>query len=111
MIWRGVMAKPRMLGADALGQRADDLVVGAALARRLDQLGAQHDVLVAAALVDVVVLQEHGGRQHHVGHLRGRRHELLVHADEQVLAREARLHLALLGRHLHRVHVLDEAAR
>ena len=30
-----------MLGADALGQRADDLVVGAALARQLDQLRAR----------------------------------------------------------------------
>ena len=83
-------------------------MVGAALARRLDQLGPQHDVLVPAALVDVVVLEEHGGRQHHVGHLRGGRHELLVDADEQVLAREACLHLALLGRHLHGVGVLDE---
>ena len=100
-----------MLGADALGQRADHVVVGAAFARRLDQLGAEQDVLVAAALVDVVVLQEHGGRQHHVGHLRRRRHELLVHAHEQVLAGEAGLHLALLGRHLHRVHVLDEQRR
>ena len=34
-----------------------------------------------------------------------------MHGDEQVLAREAGLHLALLGRHLHRVHVLDEERR
>ena len=111
MISRGRHGEAAMLGADALGQRADDVVVGAAFARHLDQLRAQQDVLVAAALVDVVVLQEHGGRQHHVGHLRRRRHELLVHGDEQVLAREAGLHLALLGRHLHRVHVLDEERR
>ena len=48
---------------------------------------------------------------HHVGHARGRGHELLVHAGEQVLAGEACLHLALLGRHLHGIGVLDEQRR
>ena len=86
-----VMPKPRMLGAEPRSPGpADHLVVGAALARRLDQLGAELDVAVAAGLVDVVVLEEHRRGQHDVGH-RGRLgHELLVHGDEQVLAQRSR---------------------
>ena len=40
---------------------------GAALARRLDQFRARDNVLMSAALIDVVVLHEHRGRQHEVG--------------------------------------------
>ena len=79
-----------MLGAEALGQPAHHLVVVAAFARRLDQLGPEDEILVAAAAIDVVVLEEHGRRQHHVGHLRGLGHELLVHADEQVRRAQSR---------------------
>jgi len=42
--------------AEAHGQLLDDEMVGARPFRRLDQLGAERDVLVAAALVDVVML-------------------------------------------------------
>ena len=44
---------------------------------------------LAAALVDVVVLDEHGGGQYDVRYLGCVGHELLVHAHEQVVAREA----------------------
>ena len=44
-----------------------------------------------ATPVDVVVLQEHGGRQDDVGNRRSLGHHLLVHADEKVLAAEATL--------------------
>ena len=108
---RGVMAKPRMLGAEALGERADHLVIGAAFARRLDQLRAEQNVLVAAGLVDVVMLEEHGRRQHDVGHLGRLGHELLMDADEQVLAGKAALDQLLLGRDRDRVGVLDRAWR
>ena len=54
--------------------------------------GPSLDVLVAAALVEVVVLHEHRRGQHDVGHQGRLGHELLVHADEQVLAGEAPLH-------------------
>src|SRR5262249_5854862 len=37
-------------------ERTDDVVIRATLAGRLDQLGPELDVLVAAALIDVVVL-------------------------------------------------------
>ena len=68
-------------------------------------------MLVAAGLVDVVVLQEHGGRQHHVGHPGGLGQKLLVHADEQVVAREPALDPVLVGRDRDRIGVLDEQRR
>ena len=98
----------RMRRAEPLGQRAHDVVVRAALARRLDQLQPERDVLVAAALIDVVVLQEHGRGQDDVGHLGRRRHELLVHDGEQIVARKTLLDEALLGADLHGVLVLNE---
>ena len=67
MISRGLMAKPGWRGAEPLGERADDFVVGAAASRRLDRLGAELQILVAAAGVEVVVLEEHRRRQHDVG--------------------------------------------
>ena len=63
---------------------------------------------MAAALIDVVVLEKHGRRQDHVGHAGGLGHELLVHAHEQVLARKAALDAILLGRDRDRVGVLDQ---
>ena len=66
-------------------------MVGAAFARRFNQLAPEHDVLVAAALIDVVVFKEHGGGQHDVGHDGGFGHELLMHHSEQVFARKTRL--------------------
>src|SRR5438552_4993363 len=49
--------EPRVTRVEPPRQCADDLVVGAAFAGRLDQLGPELDVLVAAALVEVVVLE------------------------------------------------------
>src|SRR5438552_12870384 len=53
-----------MFGADEARQIADHLVVASAFAGRLDELSAPHDVLMTAALLAVVVLQEHGWGQH-----------------------------------------------
>ena len=108
MISRGLIAKPRMLGAEPLGERRDHIVVGAAALRRLDRLRAELQILVAAGGVEVVVLEEHRRRQHDVGDARGVGHELLVHADEQVLARKAAPHLLLIGRDGQRIGVLDQ---
>ena len=63
---------------------------------------------MAAALVDVVMLHEHGGRQHNIGEFRRIGHELLVYGHEQVVAQETLLHQALLGADVGRVSVLDE---
>ncbi len=99
--------KARMFGADADGKRRVHLVIGAAFARRLDQFGSENEVLVAAAAIDVIVLEEGGRRQHHVGHFRRFGHELLVHASEKILAGKAPLHLILVGRNRHWIGVLD----
>jgi hypothetical protein len=60
------------------------------------------------AAISFVVLDEHRRRQNDVGEGRRRRHELLVHGEEEVLAREASPHPLLVGRDLGRVRVLDE---
>ena len=86
----------RVLGAETLRQRDDHLVVRAAALRRLDDLRRELQVLVAARGVDVVVFEEHRRGQHDVGVARRVGHELLVHAGEQVLAREAVPHLLLM---------------
>ena len=90
--------KAAMRGAETLGQAGDHLVIGAAFARRLDQLRPEDEILVAAAAIDVVVLEEGRRRQHDVGHLRRLGHELFVHADEQIVAGKALLDLVLIGR-------------
>ena len=63
---------------------------------------------MTAALIDVVVLEKHGRRQDDVGHDRGLGHELLVHADEQIVARKAALDPFLVGGDRDRVGVLDQ---
>src|SRR5262249_45055351 len=85
----GCHGKAWMHSAEALREGAVDLVVVAALTRRLDQPRPEDNVLMAAAAIKVVVLQEHGCRQHDVGPAGGLRHDLLMNADEQVLARQA----------------------
>ena len=97
-----------MFGVQPLRQRADHFVVRAARAGRLDDLRPEDDVLVTAGLVHVVVLEEHGGRQHDVRDRRGFGHELLVHADEEVVAREPPMHARELRRDHHRIRALDE---
>jgi hypothetical protein len=61
--------------------------------------------------VEVVVLQEHGRRQHDVGIGGGLGQELLVHAGEQILTRKSPVHLVELGADHRRVGVLDQQAR
>ena len=100
----------RVLGAEPLGQRADHVVVRSAFAGRLDQLRPEQDVLAAAGQIEVVVLDEHGGGQHDIGGARGVGHELLVHADEQIVAGKAALDRLLIGGDGDRIGVLGEAA-
>ncbi len=100
-----------MLGAEPLGQLADHEVILARLAGRFDQLAGDLEGGVAAGGVEVVVLEEGGGGQHHVGEGRGLGHELLVHAGEQILARQAGVHLVQLGADHRRVGVLHQQRR
>ena len=97
-----------MFGTEPPGERADHVVIGSAFAGRLDQLRSEQQVLAAAGQIDVVVLDEHGGGQDHVGNLRRVGHELLVHAHEQIVAREAALDRVLFGGDGNRIGVLNE---
>src|SRR6516165_9338143 len=100
--------KAGMLSTEASRQRADHLVIGATLTGRLDQLWPEQNVLMPAALIDVVMLEEHGRRQHNVCHARGLGHKLLMYAREQIFARKAAFHQFLLGTHGNRIGVLDQ---
>ena len=97
-----------MAGAKSGRETPDNLVVGAALARRLDQLATDLQVAVAARLIQIVVFEEHGGGQHDVGPARRLGHELLVHCDEQVVPPEAAADAVAVRAHGHRVLVLDQ---
>ena len=89
MISRGVMAKPGWRAPSRSASATTTSWLERQPSRRLDRLGAELQILVAAAGVEVVVLEEHRRRQHDVGVARGVGEELLVDADEQVVAREA----------------------
>ena len=98
----------RMFRAQPFGQSANDFVIGAAFAGRLDELWSEQKILTATGGVEIVVLDEHGRRQHHVGHFCGIGHELFVHANEQILAGKAALDHLLVGGDSDRIGVLDQ---
>src|SRR5215470_14419604 len=100
-----------MCGTKALCECAMNLMIVAAFPRRIDQLGPEDDELVAATAVKIVVLKEHGCRQHNVSGTGSFRHELLMDAHEQILAGKASLHPLLIRRDRKRVGVLDEERR
>ena len=108
MISSSLIAKPRVVGAEPSREFANHEMVGPRLGHRLDQPRPRRDVLVAAALVYVVVFDEGGGGQHDVGVGRRVGHELLVDAQEQVVAREAAVHQRRFRRHHRRVGVLHQ---
>ena len=97
-----------MLGAEPLCECADHIVVGAGFRVRFDHPGAHQQVAVAAAHIDVVMLQEGRRRQHDVGIARGVGHELLVHGEEEVIAHESLTHLGRFRRHRRGVDVLHD---
>ena len=94
--------------AEPRGERAEQLVVGARLAwwRRDGRAVVHPHHAVAAA--QVAVLEERGGRQHHVGELGGVGHHLLVDDHEQIVARQLLDHGALVRGGRGRVAVVDE---
>src|SRR5580658_816061 len=65
-------------------------------------------MLVAPGGVNVVVLEEHGGRQDDIGIARGVGHELLVDAHEKVFSRKAAAHFRLMRSDGERIGVLDQ---
>src|ERR1700738_1855771 len=64
-----------MHGVEAAAKAPQYLMIGTAFAGRLDQLGADRNMLMAAPVIEIVVLHEHGRGQHDVGHLGGLGHE------------------------------------
>ncbi len=87
-----VISNPRWRAPRRRSQTLQHLVVGAAFARRIDQLRSDLDMAVTAGLVDVVMLQEHRGGQHDVRPAGGLGHELFMRGDEQVVASETAPH-------------------
>jgi len=57
-------------------------MVGAAFARRFDDFLADLQKGVAITSIQVIVLNEHGGRQNYIRRGRGLGHKLLMHAHE-----------------------------
>ena len=100
-----------MTGAEPARQVADQLVVGAALPVAVEDARPDRDVSLAEGPVDVVVLEEHRRGQYDIGVLRGGGHELLVHAEEQVVARQAPLHRVAVRGDVRRVGVLNQHRR
>ena len=76
--------------------------------RAVRSVAADLDVRVAACLVQVVVLHEHRCGQHDIGPAGSFGHELLVHGDEQVVARKAAPYAVAVGADGERVLVLDQ---
>src|SRR5258708_30907929 len=103
-----VHCETAMLDAQSPGEGADHLVIITALARWLDQLGAQNQILMPTPAINVVVLEKSRRRQNHIGHLRGFSHKLLVYADKQVITCKAAFHLRLIRAHRNRIGVLDD---
>ena len=90
--------EPLMRRAEPFCETADHLVIGAHALWRFDHLRADHQVRMASREVEIVVFEKHGCRQHDVGEPRRVGQELLVNADEQIVAGEATLHARRVGR-------------
>ena len=93
--------------AHANRQFPEYLGVGFGFTQGRNGRAVQQHIGVAIAVVDVPVFELGGGRQHIVGMVGGVGHEMLQHHGEQILARKTCHHFRRLGRHRHRVAVVD----
>ena len=94
--------------AHGAGEAPEQLGVGHRLADGGHRRHVERQVEMAPGEHDVELLELGRRRQHDVGIARGVGQELLADHGEQVVAREAAGDLGLLGRHDHRVRVVDE---
>ena len=78
-----------MFGPEPFGEFADDEMIRPRLGIWFNRLARELQEGVAAAGVDVVMLQECRGGQNDVRHYRGFGQELLVYADKQIGAVES----------------------
>ena len=68
-----------------------------ALAGRFDNFGSEQNMLMAAPLINIIVLQKHRGGQNDIGVSRRFRHKLLVYTNKQIFALEPALDNILIG--------------
>ena len=97
-----------MLSTNPTRERANHFVVVTATFWWLDDLRTQQNMLVTTALIKVIMLEKHSGRKNNISDLGGLRHKLLVHANEKIFSREARMHSIKVRCHGHRVGVLNK---
>ena len=97
------VAEARLGESHARCQPAEHFGVGQRFAQRRDRRVVGQRVQVAVRAVDVDLLELRRGGQQDVGEVGGIGLEDLVHDAEQVLAREARAHLARLRRDRDRI--------
>ncbi len=98
----------QMRNAETFRQFVDNENIRARIGKRLDQLRSQNHMLLSTAAIDIIMLKECRRRQDDIGHLRRIGHELFVHCNEKILARETFANQPLFRRHIHRVGVLDQ---
>ena len=83
-------------------------MVRPAFRERLDHRLGDEKMGMTACDIEVLMLEKRRRRQDDIGHRSGFGHELLMHADEQIVATEAVMHLAQFWTDDHRVGVLDD---
>ena len=91
----------------ARGQVTEDLRIAAGLAQGCDGGAVEQHIGVAIGQVHVPVFELRGGGQDEIGVVGRVRLKMLQHHGEQVFARKALHHLAGIGRHGHRVAVVN----
>ena len=97
-----------MGAAKAAGQFRQHIMIAAAACRAVDGFRREMEMAVPAGGINVVMLQEHRRRQHDIGEFGGVGHELLMHAQEKILAPETGVDFHGLRRDHRRVGVLDD---
>ncbi|MCY1303036.1 hypothetical protein D9M70_527240 [compost metagenome] len=97
-----------MRNAQSLCKFIDDEDIGLRLRKRFNQLGPKHHMLLTAATINIVMLEEGRRRQNDISHLCRIRHELLMHSDKQVFTSKTFAHQTLFRRYIHRIGILDQ---
>jgi len=98
----------RIVKTHALGQSPEDVGVGSRLPHWRNGRPVEQHIGMAIAGVDVPMLELRGGGQDEIGVVCRVGLKVLEHHSEQVRAAKALHHLARLGRHRHRVAVVDD---
>ncbi len=102
------VAEARVVEAHAGRETPEELGVRPGLTLGRDRRPVEAHVQVTIGLVDVVVLEGGGGRQHDVREVDGVGPEELVHHGEEILAGQTRADALLIRRHRRHVGVVDE---